>query len=102
MSTREENIRQNEMLTVKEVAAYLRVSRVTIWRWCQQGIIPASRVGRNWRIRRDDLLYQLQIPELLPPHPNNNNPSLKITNSSSTTNHPSAKDDNSKTNLEDV
>jgi excisionase family DNA binding protein len=47
---------QNELLTVREVAAYLRVSRVTAWRWCQQGVIPAFRIGRSWRIRRDDLL----------------------------------------------
>ena len=46
----------NELLTVKEVADYLRVSRVTAWRWCQQGVIPAFRIGRNWRIRREDLL----------------------------------------------
>jgi excisionase family DNA binding protein len=50
------NALQNELLTVKEVAEYLRVSRVTAWRWCQQGIIPAFRIGRNWRIRREDLL----------------------------------------------
>jgi excisionase family DNA binding protein len=47
---------QNELLTVREVAAYLRISRVTAWRWCQDGIIPAFRIGRSWRIRRDDLL----------------------------------------------
>jgi excisionase family DNA binding protein len=47
---------QNELLTVREVALYLRVSRVTAWRWCQEGIIPAFRIGRSWRIRRDDLL----------------------------------------------
>ena len=46
----------NELLTVREVADYLRVSRVTAWRWCQQGVIPAFRIGRTWRIRRDDLL----------------------------------------------
>jgi excisionase family DNA binding protein len=34
----------------------LRISRVTAWRWCQEGIIPAFRIGRSWRIRRDDLL----------------------------------------------
>ena len=47
---------QNEVLTVTEVANYLRVSRVTVWRWCQQGLIPASQVGRSWRIRRGDVL----------------------------------------------
>ena len=64
MSTQIENsVRQNELLTVKEVADYMRVSRVTVWRWCQQGLIPATRVGRNWRIRRDDLLQQLKAPQ---------------------------------------
>jgi excisionase family DNA binding protein len=58
---------ENELLTVAEVADYLRVSRVTIWRWCQQGIIPASQIGRNWRIRRDDLL---QLLESFPPSEN--------------------------------
>ncbi len=51
-------ILENELLTVREVAAYLRVSRVTVWRWCQEGTIPAFRIGRNWRIHRDDLLHQ--------------------------------------------
>jgi PTS system nitrogen regulatory IIA component len=50
------HIMQNELLTVREVAAYLRISRVTAWRWCQEGIIPAFRIGRSWRIRRDELL----------------------------------------------
>jgi excisionase family DNA binding protein len=46
----------NELLTVQEVADYLRVSRATAWRWCQEGIIPAFRIGRTWRIPRDELL----------------------------------------------
>ena len=47
---------KKEILTVKEVADYLRVSRVTVWRWCQEGVLPASRIGRNWRIRRTDVV----------------------------------------------
>ncbi|MBI1877469.1 MAG: helix-turn-helix domain-containing protein [Chloroflexi bacterium] len=50
------SIEPNEILTVPEVAAYLRVSRVTVWRWCREGVIPASRIGRNWRIHHGDLL----------------------------------------------
>jgi excisionase family DNA binding protein len=56
----QESILENEVLTVKEVAVYLRVSRVTVWRWCQRGTLPALRVGRNWRIYRDDLLNLLE------------------------------------------
>ena len=54
-----QNILQNEVLTVSEVATFLRVSRATVWRWCHHGTIPALRVGRSWRIYRDDLLYAL-------------------------------------------
>lgn len=60
---------KKEILTVREVADYLRVSRVTVWRWCQEGTIPASRIGRNWRIRRDDLIQLLddgRSPNLSP------------------------------------
>ena len=57
MSTqREQDIGQNELLTVKEAATYLRVSRVTAWRWCQDGVIPAFRIGRCWRIPSEALL----------------------------------------------
>ena len=56
MSTQIKNeIWQNELLTAKEVADYLRVDRATVWRWCKQGVIPAFRVGRSWRIHQDDL-----------------------------------------------
>jgi excisionase family DNA binding protein len=40
----------DELLTVDEVAAYLRVSRSTVWRWCQAKKIPAFKIGREWRI----------------------------------------------------
>jgi excisionase family DNA binding protein len=59
MST-QNRILSNEVLTVREVATYLRVTRVTVWRWCQQGVLPASRIGRSWRIRREDMLSLLE------------------------------------------
>ncbi len=52
---------QPDLLTVREVADYLRVSRVTVWRWCQQGVVPAVRIGRTWRIRRDALMDGLDL-----------------------------------------
>lgn len=44
-----------QVLTVAEVATYLRVSQTTIWRWCGSGKLPAFRLGRSWRVRRTDL-----------------------------------------------
>ena len=42
----------DEILTVKEVADYLKLSRTTVWRWCNDGQLPAFKVGRGWRIHR--------------------------------------------------
>lgn len=42
----------DEILTVQEVADYLKISRSTIWRWCNEGTLPAFKIGRSWRIRR--------------------------------------------------
>ena len=43
------------VLTVAEVAAYLKISPTTVWRHCMRGTLPAFRVGRQWRVERHDL-----------------------------------------------
>ncbi len=45
----------NELLTVAEVAAYLKLSRRTAWRWCKNGRLPAFKVGHQWRVAQHDL-----------------------------------------------
>jgi excisionase family DNA binding protein len=39
-----------EVMTLEELAAYLRVSRSTIYRGVRAGQFPAFKVGRNWRV----------------------------------------------------
>lgn len=41
-------------VTVDEIAAELRVSRMTIYRLVNAGTIPSTRIGRSIRIRRTD------------------------------------------------
>lgn len=41
-----------DLLTVREAAAMLRVSQVTLRRYVASGKLPAVRVGRNVRIER--------------------------------------------------
>lgn len=43
------------LLTVNEVADLLRVSRMTVYRLIKEGQMPALRVGRNYRLREDDV-----------------------------------------------
>ena len=38
-----------ELMTLEEVATYLRVTKKTIYRLLERGDIPATKVGRQWR-----------------------------------------------------
>ena len=44
-----------ELLTLDEAAAYLRVHRRTMGRLLRQRVVPGTKIGRQWRIRRADL-----------------------------------------------
>ena len=43
------------MLTVREVAAAMRVSSMTVYRLINSGDLRAIRVGKHFRIRQHDL-----------------------------------------------
>ena len=42
-----------EIMTLEEVAQYLKLTPQTIYAWAQQGKIPAAKLGKEWRFRRD-------------------------------------------------
>ena len=42
------------LLTVKEYAAWYRVTPRTVYQWVAEGAVPVVRVGRLVRILRDD------------------------------------------------
>lgn len=42
------------LLTTEEIAAQLRLDESTIRRWCRSGILPALRVGRQYRVEEED------------------------------------------------
>ena len=44
-----------EILTIEEVADYLRVSERTVYEWAQKGEIPAGKIGTVWRFKKNDL-----------------------------------------------
>lgn len=44
-----------EILTIDEVAAYLRLTPQTIYKWAQEKRIPAVKLGKEWRFRRSIL-----------------------------------------------
>ncbi len=44
-----------DILTIREVADYLKVTERTLYRLVQDGKLPAFKVGHSWRFRREDL-----------------------------------------------
>ena len=57
-----------DILSVEEVAEYLGVGVVTIYRWCREGRLPCLKMGKFWRIRREaleDFLNRRERPATL-------------------------------------
>ncbi|WP_182657457.1 helix-turn-helix domain-containing protein [Stenotrophomonas lacuserhaii] len=44
-----------EILTPEEVAAFLKAGKRTVYRFAQNGDIPAFKLGGTWRFRRSEL-----------------------------------------------
>lgn len=42
----------DEIMTVAEVAEYLKMKPQTIYKWLQEGTIPAAKFGKEWRFKR--------------------------------------------------
>lgn len=45
-------IKANDIMTLEEVAAYLRLKPQTIYTWAQEKKIPAAKLGKEWRFRK--------------------------------------------------
>jgi len=49
------DISEVKFLTVAEVAAVMRVSKMTVYRLVHNGELPAVRVGRSFRVSEKDV-----------------------------------------------
>jgi excisionase family DNA binding protein len=45
--------RHGIILTVDEIADYLKIPRSTIYKLVREGKIPAQKIGRHWRFRKE-------------------------------------------------
>jgi PTS system nitrogen regulatory IIA component len=46
---------EESILTIEEVAQYLRVSERTIYDWAQKGEIPSGKIGTAWRFKKTEV-----------------------------------------------
>jgi excisionase family DNA binding protein len=45
----------DKWLTLDELAEYLKLSRAKLYRMAQEGRIPASKIGSQWRFDREEV-----------------------------------------------
>lgn len=55
MSSSTGGLSDPKFLTIAEVAAIMRVSKMTVYRLVHGGDLPAVRVGRSFRVSEDDV-----------------------------------------------
>ncbi len=41
------------VFTIGELAAYLKISKSTLYKLAQEGNLPGVKVGRHWRFRKE-------------------------------------------------
>jgi len=46
------DIKNNEILNPDEVAQWLRIPKTTLYKLCNKGQIPCTKIGRHWRFDR--------------------------------------------------
>jgi len=53
----------DEIMTVADVARYLKLKPQTIYKWLQDGMIPAAKLGKEWRFKKSviDAWFDAQI-----------------------------------------
>lgn len=56
----EQTHKQVPLMTIDEVAEYLNLHPLTVRRLAREGEIPAFKVGRQWRVKRELLEHWLE------------------------------------------
>ena len=46
---------EERWLSVAEIAAYLGIKRDTLYKWLERKTIPAYKVGKLWKFRKDEI-----------------------------------------------
>ena len=50
----------DEILTLKEVAEYLKLAEKTAYRLAADGKLPGFKVGGSWRFKREDVFLWIE------------------------------------------
>jgi len=57
-------LENSAIMTIDDVASYLKLSKITIYKLVKRGDIPAFRVGNSWRFQRDKIELLVTSPDV--------------------------------------
>jgi excisionase family DNA binding protein len=58
---------KDTIMTIGELAAYLKLSRSTLYHLARAGKVPGVKVGRHWRFHREAIDRWVSTENGLPP-----------------------------------
>lgn len=56
---------RDKLLTLEEVAEYLRLNRFTVYRMAERGELPGAKIARRWRFKESSIRRWLDARERL-------------------------------------
>lgn len=51
----ERDAMEDRWLSVDEIATYLGIKRDTVYKWIGEKTMPAHKIGRLWKFKRDEV-----------------------------------------------
>ena len=55
-----------DVLTIEELSVYLNVPKSTLYKLVREGKIPAQKIGRHWRFRKEAIDHWLSEKRSMP------------------------------------
>ncbi len=52
--------RSQDVLTIDELAGYLKIAKSTLYKLAQEGKLPGQKVGKHWRFHREAIDHWLK------------------------------------------
>ena len=49
------SLMEDRWLSVDEIAAYLGIKRDTVYKWINDKGLPAHKIGRLWKFKKDEI-----------------------------------------------
>ncbi len=49
------NEKPGDVLTIEELSVYLKIPKSTLYKLVREGKVPAQKVGRHWRSRKETI-----------------------------------------------